>query len=223
LCSSFFVLCSLLKIQRTKRQTTNKVQQSMKRAILMFILGASLGFLLSWLILPRFFYPKKKICKRILSWKHMKYDYAKGYFFADYKSSITGEYVGRNANSIIDEKGRLNRAVWNREGVDFSETDVDKLFYPEKYYDETKNPELLEKDMDISCHDPHHGIVFWDKCGCPQAYINICYTCSTVKYFPETNFPISLNVSRLLFEEKGIDATKSYDDIIEYSKKRYSN
>lgn len=190
----------------------------------MFVLGAALGGLLGWVIFHPIFFPKKKVCKRILSWKHMEYDYVKGYFFADYKSSITGEYVGRNANSIIDEKGRLNRAVWNREGVDFSETDIDKLFHPEKYYDKIKNPELLEKYTEVSCHNPHHGLVFWDKCGCPQAYINICYECNTIEYFPKTNFPgISLNVSRLLFEEKGIDATESYDDIIEYSKKRYSN
>jgi len=196
--------------------------KSIAKAILMFVLGATLGVFLSWVIFRPLFFPKKKICKRILSWKHMEYDNVKGYFFADYKSSITSEYVGRNANSIIDEKGRLNRAVWNREGVDFSETDVDKLFYPKKYYDfkNTKIPELLKDDTSEFCHNPHHGLVFWDKYGCPQAYINICYECNTVEYFPKTNFPgISLNVSRLLFEEKGIDATESYDDIIEYSKK----
>jgi len=198
--------------------------KAIAKAILMFVLGAVLGVLLTWGIFHPIFFPKKKICKRILSWKHMEYDDVKGYFFANYKSSITGEYVGRNANSIIDEKGRLNRAVWNREGIDFSEMDVDKLFYPEKYYD-TSNVEIKQMIEDYGiemefCHDPHHGIVFWNKCGCPQAYINICYTCNTVTYFPEKNFPgMSLNVSRLLFEEKGIDATKSYDDIIEYSKK----
>ncbi len=190
------------------------------KAIFMFVLGASLGVLLTWVIFRPLFLPKKKICKRTLSWKEMEYDYVKGYFFAGYKSSITDEYVGKNVNSIIDEKGRLNRAVWNREGVDFSATDVDKLFYPEKYYDKTKNPELTEKYTPESCHYPHHGLVFWDKCDCPQAYINICYTCNTIEYFPKTNFPgISLNVSRLLFEEKGIDATESYDDIFKYSKK----
>lgn len=188
----------------------------------MFVLGASLGVLLSWVIFRPLFLPKKKVCKRILSWKHMEYDYVKGYFFAGYKSSITGEYVGKNVNSIIDEKGRLNRAVWNREGVDFSEMDVDKLFHPEKYYD-SKSAEvedMLEDYTSCGCYNPHHGIVFWDKYDCPQAYINICYTCNRIYHFPETNFPgISLTVSRTLFEEKGIDATESVFDILTYSKK----
>ncbi len=192
------------------------------KAIFMFVLGATLGVLLGWIVFRPIFFPKKKVCKRILSWKHMEYDYVKGYFFAGYQSNITGEYVSKKPNSIIDEKGRLNRAVWNHEGVDFSETDIDKLFNPKKYYDlnNTKIPELLKDYSPMFCHDPHHGIVFWDKCGCPQAYINICYTCNTIEYFPKTNFPgISLNVSRLLFKEKGIDATESYGDILAYSKK----
>ena len=194
------------------------------KAIFMFVLGATMGVLLSWVIFYPMFFPKEKVCKRVFSWKDIEHNNVKGYFFTSYKSSITGEYVSRNVNSVIDRKGKLNRAVWNREGIDFSEMDVDRLFYPEKYYD-TSNVEIKQMIEDYGiemefCYHPLHGIVFWDKYDCYQGHINICYECGMFKCFPVTDFPgMSLNVSRLLFEEKGIDIVESYNDILAYSKK----
>ena len=202
----------------------NKILVTLLLFLSLITVEILIGFSNIW---KHFTEPKKTICIQNFKWDKLNYDEAKGYFFASYKSKQTGEFKasGRNRSIIINDF-KLNKAVWNKKGVIFTKEDIDKLFNPEKYYDlqNTEIEELQKYYLEQACHEPHHGIVFRNKDGCPFAYINICFSCNTVKTYPKEHFPeIHWGVARLLFKEKGIKPTESHNEILQYSRDLRNN
>ena len=122
---------------------------------------------------------------------------------------------GKHAAPILDH-GKINPTAWNPEGARLEPAQIAALQRAVTEY----HPSVV---MTASCYRPRHAFVFYDDQHKPVACLEVCFSCSNYRLWPEHPGPVDIDALPPILSELKIpvfEKDKTYLSLKKQSPRR---
>jgi hypothetical protein len=117
---------------------------------------------------------------------------------------------GKHGAPIL-RHGQINPSAWNRQGVVLNQSEIAAV---QKAVSEYRAAGMVMG----SCYKPRHAVVFYDAQRKPVGFVEVCFSCSNYRLWPDHPGPIDLDGLAATFSRLKLPVLENEKDYVSLKK-----